>query len=189
MLRCPWAQGDPLLERYHDEEWGVPLHDDARQFEFLVLETFQAGLSWRLVLSKREAFRRAFADFDPEAVAAFGPDDVQRLCRDAAIVRNRRKIEAAVRNARAFQAVREACGSFDAYAWSFVDGAPQQPRPETVADVPATTDTARAWAADLKRRDFAFVGPTVVYAHMQASGMVNDHLTSCPRHEEVARLG
>lgn len=189
MERCPWAHGDPAMARYHDEEWGVPVHDDRTLFEHLVLETFQAGLSWRLILHRREAFRRAFAKFDPATVAAFGPDEVECLAQDEGIVRNRAKIRAAIGNAAAFLRVAEEHGSFAAYSWTFVGGAPQQPRRSSAEEIPTTSDEARALAADLKRRGFAFVGPTVVYAHMQATGMVNDHLLACPRHWEVASLG
>lgn len=188
MDRCPWACGDLLMERYHDEEWGVPEHDDRRQFEFLVLETFQAGLSWRTVLHKREAFRRAFAGFDPARVACFGDAELARLLDDRRLIRNRAKMRAAVGNARAFLDVQERFGSFDGYAWSFVGGAPHQNAWAAPEEVPATTPEAEAFAADLKQRGFRFVGPTVVYAHMQATGMVNDHLVDCPRHSEVAPL-
>lgn len=176
------------MEHYHDEEWGVPEHDDGRLFEFLVLETFQAGLSWRTVLHKRDAFRRAFAGFDPERVAAFGDDEIERLLNDASVIRNRAKIRAAVGNARAFLQVQERYGSFDGYSWSFVGGCPRQNAWERPEEVPATTAEAEAFSADLKQHGFRFVGPTVVYAHMQATGMVNDHLVGCPRHGEVASL-
>jgi DNA-3-methyladenine glycosylase I len=185
--RCPWAQGDDLLARYHDEEWGVPLRDPMRTFEHLILETFQAGLSWRVVLGKREAFRRAFAGFDPEVVAAMEPSDVERLAQDATLIRNRAKLDAAIANARAFLAMEERGPGFVPHAWSFVGDAPRVnawTRPE---DVPTTSPEATAWARDLKRRGFRFVGPTVLYAHMQATGLVNDHLVGCPRHAELAR--
>ncbi|MDZ7800024.1 MAG: DNA-3-methyladenine glycosylase I [Trueperaceae bacterium] len=187
IARCPWAEGDALMAAYHDSEWGVPLYDPRRTFEFLVLETFQAGLSWRVVLHKREAFRDAFADFDPERVAAFGPDEVTRMMGDASLIRNRAKLEAAIANARAFVAMEEG-PRFVPHAWSFVGGAPIVHRFERPEEVPATTPEAEAWARDLKRRGFRFVGPTVAYAHMQATGMVNDHLVTCPRHAEVAAM-
>jgi DNA-3-methyladenine glycosylase I len=176
------------MARYHDEEWGVPLHDPRRTFEFLVLETFQAGLSWRLVLHKRDAFREAFADFDPEKVAAFGPDRIETLAHDARLIRNRAKLEAAVANARAFLAMEESGAGFVAHAWSFVGGSPQAHRYRRAEEVPSTRPEAEALAADLKARGFRFVGSTVMYAHMQATGMVNDPLLGCPRHAAVAAL-
>jgi len=187
LRRCAWAEGDPLLRSYHDEEWGVPLHDDDRLFEMLILEGFQAGLSWLTVLRKRDAFRRAFAGFVPARVAAFGPEDVARLEGDPGIIRNRAKIRAAVRNAEAFLRVQEERGSFDAYAWAFVDGAPCVGRAATAAEVPAATPASRAFSGDLKRRGFAFVGPTVVYSFMQATGMVMDHTVECFRFRALAR--
>jgi DNA-3-methyladenine glycosylase I len=184
--RCPWAQGDALLARYHDEEWGVPLYDPVRTFEHLILETFQAGLSWRVVLGKREAFRRAFHGFDPEVVAAMGERDVERLAQDATLIRNRAKLVAAIANARAFLAMQERGPGFVSHAWTYVGDAPRVhawTRPE---EVPTTSPEATAWAHDLKRRGFRFVGPTVMYAHMQATGLVNDHLLGCPRRAELA---
>lgn len=186
MDRCPWAEGDEAMARYHDEEWGVPLFDPLRTFEFLILETFQAGLSWRVVLHKREAFRRAFEGFDPERVASFGPQRIEALLADRGIVRNRAKLLAAVDNARAYLALEEAGPGFVPHAWSFVGGAPRVHRFASPGEVPSTTPEAEALAADLKRRGFRFVGPTVMYAHMQATGMVNDHLVGCPRHAELA---
>lgn len=174
------------MAAYHDEEWGVPLYDPRRTFEFMVLETFQAGLSWRVVLHKREAFRRAFADFEPEAVAAFGPDRIEVLMTDASLIRNRAKLNAAVANAQAFLAMEECGTGFVAHAWSFVGGRTIVHRYERPEQVPSTSPEAEAWSRDLKRRGFRFVGPTVAYAHMQATGMVNDHLVGCPRHSEVA---
>lgn len=188
MTRCPWGTSPDVYVSYHDTEWGVPLHDDRRLFEFLVLETFQAGLSWLTILKKREAFRSAFRDFDPERVARFTSRSVERLLGDVAIVRNRLKIEAAVMNARAFLKVQEERGTFDAYAWGFVDGQPIVNRWRRMEDVPANTPVAEAMSRDLKQRGFRFVGPTVAYANMQATGMVNDHLVSCFRHAECARL-
>jgi DNA-3-methyladenine glycosylase I len=174
-----------LLVEYHDREWGVPSHDDRRHFEFLVLEAAQAGLSWAVVLSKREGYRRAFAGFDPEAVARFDTRTIARLLGDPGIIRNRRKIEAAVINARAFLRVQEEFGSFDEYCWRFVDGRPKINRWARPADVPATSPESDAFSRDLKRRGFSFVGSTVIYAHMQAVGMVNDHVTACFRHREL----
>lgn len=176
------------MEAYHDAEWGVPLYDRQRTFEFLVLETMQAGLSWRVVLNKREAFREVFEDFAPERVAAFGRDEVASMMADARLIRNRAKLEAAIGNARAFLELEASGPGFVDHAWSFVGGAPIQHRFARADEVPATTPEATAWARDLKARGFRFVGPTVAYAHMQATGMVNDHLTSCFRHAEVAAL-
>jgi DNA-3-methyladenine glycosylase I len=173
--------------RYHDEEWGVPLHDDRRLFEFLVLEGAQAGLSWSTILNKREAYRRAFAGFDPAAVARFTAMRMRALLRDDGIVRNRAKIAAAVANARAVLAVQREHGSLDGYLWGFVGGRPVQNCWRSVREVPAQTETARALSRDLKARGFAFVGPTICYAFMQATGMVNDHLRACFRRREVER--
>lgn len=186
--RCGWAGSDPVMQGYHDEEWGVPLHDDRRWFEMLVLESFQAGLSWRTILHKRAAFRVAFAGFDPALVAAFSPDDEARLLADAGIVRNRAKIAAAVGNASAFLAVQGAFGSFDAYVWRFVGGAPLVRRPPTLASVPVTSPEAETLARDLKQRGFRFVGPTVAYAFMQATGLVDDHVVGCFRTAPDASL-
>lgn len=186
MSRCPWCGDDPLYVAYHDTEWGVPVHDDARLFEFLVLEGAQAGLSWLTILRKRENYRRAFAGFDVRRVARYGEKEVASLMQDAGIVRNRLKIESAVANARAFLAVQEAFGSFAAYQWDFVDGKPMLNRWRTLADVPASTPVSDALSKDLKRRGFKFVGSTICYAHMQAVGMVNDHLVDCPRHRELS---
>ena len=187
--RCDWAGSDPLYVGYHDTEWGVPLHDDRALFEFLVLEGAQAGLSWLTILRKRENYRRAFARFDPEQVARFDRRRIQRLLADPGIIRNRQKIEAAIGNARAFLALQEEFGSFDAYIWAYVDGKPVQNRWRRLADLPAKTPLSEAMSKDLARRGFRFVGPTICYAHMQATGMVNDHLVGCFRHPEVAALG
>ncbi len=187
MPRCPWAT-TPLYGKYHDEEWGVPVHDDRKLFEFLILEGAQAGLSWITILRKRENYRAAFAGFDPVKVAAFEEADVTRLLNDAGIVRNRLKIVSAIGNARAFLAVQGEWGSFDRYAWSFVKGKPIQNRWKSLEELPARAEVSDAWSKDLKRRGFKFVGSTIVYAHMQATGMVNDHLVSCPRHRVVARM-
>ena len=186
-VRC-WGDTDPLLGEYHDREWGVPLHDDRTLFEFLVLEGFQAGLSWMTILRKRENFRKAFAGFEPERVAKFGVREVKRLLADAGIIRNRLKIEAAVHNAKRFLEVQKEFGSFSAYIWSFVKGKPVRNRFKTLRDLPARTPLSDLISADLKRRGFKFVGSTIVYAHMQATGMVNDHLTSCFRHRELRPL-
>lgn len=175
--------------RYHDTEWGVPQHDDRRLFEFLILEGAQAGLSWSTILAKRAAYRRAFARFDARRVARFGAADVRRLLRDAGIVRNHAKVRAAIANARAFLALREEHGTFDAYLWRFVDGAPRQNAWRSPGRVPAETETARALSRDLRVRGFGFVGATICYAFMQAVGLVNDHTTDCFRWREVARLG
>jgi len=173
---------------YHDTEWGVPVHDDRKQFEFLTLESAQAGLSWLVVLRKRDAYRRAFADFDPEKVARFTDKRIERLVADPGIIRNRQKIAAAVSNARAFLAVREEFGTFDKYIWRFVDGRPIQNRVASMKDLPATSKESDVLSKDLKRRGFKFVGSTIIYAHMQAVGMVNDHLVTCFRHKACARL-
>ena len=183
--RCGWVTDDPLYRRYHDEEWGVPVHDDRRLFEFLILEGAQAGLSWLTILRKREEYRRALARFDPRRVARFGAKDLKRLLADPGIVRNRLKLAATIDNARAFLEVQRDAGSFDAFAWSFVAGRPLQNRWKTLSDVPAQTPEAEGFSRDLKRRGFRFVGPTICYAFMQAVGMVNDHLTSCFRHREL----
>lgn len=182
---CPWCIGDDLYVAYHDAEWGVPVHDDRRLFEFLILEGAQAGLSWITILRKREAYRRAFAGFDAGKVARYGAREAKRLLADPGIVRNRLKIEAAIANARRFLEVQEAFGSFDAYVWRFVDGRPIVNRWKSLAQVPAATRESDALSRDLKARGFRFVGPTICYAHMQATGMVNDHLVGCFRHAEL----
>ncbi len=184
--RCPWvAGGDPLMIDYHDHEWGVPVHDDRTHFEFLVLEAAQAGLSWSIVLKKREGYRRAFSGFDPEKVARYTSARIQKLVADPAIVRNRLKIEAAVKNARAFLAVQQEFGSFDRYCWTFVGGQPRVNRRTSMKDIPATSHESDAFSKDLKGRGFSFVGSTIIYAHMQAVGMVNDHVVSCFRYREI----
>jgi DNA-3-methyladenine glycosylase I len=185
--RCRWAK-DPLDVRYHDAEWGVPIHDDAALFEFLVLEGAQAGLSWSTILRKRDGYRRAFADFDAACVARFSPDRVARLLGDASIVRNRAKIEATVGNARAFLAVQREHGSFDAYVWGLVGGRPRQNAWRSAGDVPAQTAESKAMSRDLVKRGFRFVGPTICYAFMQAVGMVNDHTVDCFRWRAVQRV-
>ena len=187
--RCAWSGSDPLFIAYHDKEWGVPAHDDHVLFEFLVLEGAQAGLSWSTILRKREAYRRAFDRFDPRRVARYDKRKIAELLTDAGIVRNRAKIESAINNAKAFLDVQAQFGSFDAYQWRFVDGRAVQHRRRSVAAIPARTARSDAMSKDLKRRGFTFVGSTIIYAHMQAVGMVNDHLVDCFRHQEVAKLG
>ncbi|HLF26468.1 MAG TPA: DNA-3-methyladenine glycosylase I [Anaerolineae bacterium] len=187
-LRCAWAGTDPRMIAYHDEEWGVPLHDDHKLFEFLILEGMQAGLSWSTILNKRENFRKAFHDFDPRRVAKYAGRDVRRLLADAGIIRNRLKLEAAINNARRFLEVQAEFGTFDRYIWRFVDGKPIRNRFRVLAEIPPKTPLSDAISKDLKQRGFRFVGSTIVYAHMQATGMVNDHLVDCPRYAAVARL-
>lgn len=176
------------MTAYHDDEWGVPVHDDRKQFEFLTLESAQAGLSWLIVLRKREAYRRAFADFDPVKVARFTEKRIERLLNDEGIIRNRLKVTAAVNNARHFLEVQAEFGTFDRYIWRFVDGRPIQNRIDSMKQLPATSKESDALSRDLKQRGFKFVGSTIVYAHMQAVGMVNDHLVTCFRHKACARL-
>jgi DNA-3-methyladenine glycosylase I len=185
MKRCPWCGEDPLYVAYHDTEWGTPLHDEARHFEFLLLETQQAGLSWRCILGKREAFRKAYAGFDPEKVARFTQSRVQKLLADPGIIRNRHKIEAAVKNACAFLEVAGEFGSFDSYVWRFVEGKPIINSWCNSSSIPVTTVLSDVFARDLKTRGFTFVGSTTMYAHMQAIGMVNDHIMSCFRWREL----
>jgi DNA-3-methyladenine glycosylase I len=187
-VRCGWAGTDPLYVAYHDTEWGVPVHDDRVLFEFLLLEGFQAGLAWITILRKRKAFRRAFAGFEPARVARFGARDSARLMADAGIVRNRAKIAAAAQNARAFLAVQDERRSFSGYVWEFVGGRPVVNRFRTLSEVPPETDASRALSKDLRRRGFNFVGPTICYAFMQATGLVNDHLVGCFRHRATAKL-
>jgi DNA-3-methyladenine glycosylase I len=183
--RCPWCEGSQLQVAYHDREWGVPVHDDRRWFEFLILEGAQAGLSWDTILKKRENYRRAFAGFDAKKVARFGKQHVRALMQDPGIVRNRLKIESAISNARAFLAVQREFRSFDRYIWQFVAGAPRQNRRRTMKQIPATTPESDAMSKDLKKRGFRFVGSTICYAFMQATGMVNDHLVTCFRYREI----
>ena len=186
MKRCAWAGTDPLYADYHDTEWGVPVHDDQRLFEFLILEGAQAGLSWITILRKRDSYRVAFDQFDAEKVARYSVKKIERLLQDPGIVRNRLKVAAAVTNAQAFLKVQEAFGSFDHYLWQFVGGAPLQNRWEIHKQVPATTPESDAMSKDLKKRGFKFVGSTICYAHMQACGMVNDHTVDCFRHRELS---
>ena len=186
--RCPWpTAGDQLYLDYHDKEWGVPLHDERLIYEFLTLETFQAGLSWRTVLHKRKNFEKAFAKFDYKKVAKFGKRDVTRLMNDAGIIRNRLKIESAIVNAQKFIEVQKEFGIFAKYMWSWVGGKPLDGRIRTTKDYKAVTPEAIAWAKDLKKRGFKILGPTVLYAHMQAVGMVNDHMVTCFRYKELKR--
>jgi DNA-3-methyladenine glycosylase I len=188
--RCGWARSDePLYIRYHDREWGVPVHDDRRLFEFLLLEGAQAGLSWITILRKRDAYRRAFAEFDAEKVARFGKRDIARLLRDEGIVRNRLKIEAAIQNAKSFLEVCESEDSFDKFLWLAIDHKPIQNHWKKLADVPAETRESRALSHELKKLGFRFVGPTICYAFMQAVGMVNDHAVTCFLYKELARSG
>jgi DNA-3-methyladenine glycosylase I len=185
--RCAWCGTDSLYVRYHDEEWGVPVHDERRHFEFLILEGAQAGLSWITILRKREHYREAFAGFDPARVARFGEREVARLLKNPGIVRNRLKIESAVKNARAFLQVQDEFDGFDNYVWRFVGGKPMRNRWTQMKQIPARTAESDALSKDLKKRGFSFVGSTIIYAHMQAVGMVNDHVTSCFRHRQLTR--
>lgn len=185
-VRCPWSESNDAYRNYHDVEWGVPVHDDRVFFEFLVLESAQAGLAWSTILSKRSGYRNAFADFDPTRVARFNQRRVNRLVHDPSIVRHRGKIESAVVNARAFLDIQRGFGSFDAYVWRFVDGYPRINRFATTGEVPSRTAESIALSRDLTKRGFRFVGATIIYAFMQATGLVNDHLTSCPRWRALA---
>ena len=186
--RCSWVNVDnALMLEYHDREWGVPTHDDRKHFEFLVLEAAQAGLSWSIVLNKREGYRRAFSEFDPEKVARYSKAKIDKLVTDPSIIRNRMKIESAVKNARAVLDVQEEFGSFDKYCWQFVDGKPKQNRWKTLKQLPPISPESDAFSRDLKKRGFSFVGSTVIYAHMQAIGMVNDHLVDCFRYRPIQR--
>lgn len=189
VTRCPWSEGvSPAYLDYHDREWGVPVHDDRRQFEFLILEGAQAGLSWSTVLHRREGYRRAFANFDPVQVARFTPARIERLLQDPGIIRNHLKVAAAVSNARAFLELQAAAGTFDNYIWGFVGGKPQRNQWRTQAEVPATSPVSDALSKDLKKRGFRFVGSTIMYAHLQATGLINDHLVSCFRHGACRQL-
>lgn len=183
IVRCPWCGSDPLYIDYHDQEWGVPLHDEQRLFEMLTLEGAQAGLSWLTILRKREGYRRAFAGFDPQQVAGFDDTDVARLLADPGIVRNRLKIASTISNARAVLEVQARYGSLDAFLWSFVDGVPVRNSWRSLAEIPASTPLSDAMSRELKRHGFRFVGSTICYAHMQATGMVNDHLRDCFRYD------
>jgi len=187
--RCTWAGNDPLYHQYHDKEWGVPLHNDRKLFEFLILEGMQAGLSWITILKKRDAFREAFDRFDYNKVARYTPAKIEKLMNNEGIIRNRLKLNAAVTNARAFLQVRKEFGTFNKYLWGFEDHKPVQNAFRSLKQVPAKTELAEALSKDLKKRGFSFVGPTIVYAMMQATGMVNDHTTDCFRYREVKQLG
>jgi DNA-3-methyladenine glycosylase I len=186
MKRCQWSTSDPLYIRYHDEEWGVPVHDDRVIFEFLILEGAQAGLSWLTILKRREQYREAFDQFDPQRVAGYDENKIAELLSNPGIIRNRRKVESAVTNARAFLAVQGEFGSFDRYIWNFVGGKPIINAWESMADIPAQTAESVALSKDLVRRGFKFVGPTICYAHMQATGLVNDHVVECFRYAELS---
>jgi DNA-3-methyladenine glycosylase I len=188
LARCPWPKLDPLYVRYHDEEWGVPEYDDRALYEKLVLDGFQAGLSWITILRKRENFRRAFDDFEPERIARYTPRRIEKLMQDEGIVRNRMKIEGAVLSARAYLAVMETAGGFSRLLWNFLDGKPKVNRFRSTSQVPAETALSRKMAKELAGRGFKFCGPTIVYAFMQATGMVNDHIVSCHRHAALASL-
>lgn len=185
MNRCPWPGNDELYIKYHDEEWGVPVHDDKKQFEFLVLESAQAGLSWITILRKRENYRKAYEGFNPVKVAAFDEKKVEELLMDAGIIRNRRKIEASINNAKRFLEVVKEFGSFDKYIWSFVDSKPVINSWSDMSEVPAKTELSDRISSDMKKRGFKFLGSTIIYAHLQATGLVNDHLIDCFRHKEV----
>ena len=187
-IRCPWPSDDKLMIKYHDKEWGVPLHNDRKLFEFLILEGFQAGLSWRTILHKRKNFRKAFDNFDYNKVAKYDKRKINSLLKDAGIIRNKLKIEGAITNAKAFLHVRKEFGTFDKYIWSFVYGKPIQNKFKSLKELPAKTELSDKISDDLKKRGFKFVGSTIVYAHMQATGMVNDHLVSCYRHKEVKTI-
>jgi len=183
--RCEWARSDPLYTAYHDEEWGVPEHDDRRLFEFMLLDGAQAGLSWLTILKKRENYRKAFDGFDPERVARFGERKMRALLADGGIIRNRLKIMSAIQNAKAYLEVQREFGSFDAYIWRFVGGKPRRNSWRTLREIPARTPESESMSKDLRKRGFNFVGPVICYAFMQAAGMVNDHVVSCFRHEQV----
>ena len=185
MKRCRWVTNDPVYIQYHDEQWGVPVHDDKKLFEFITLEGAQAGLSWLTILKRRSGYKKAFADFDVEKVARFTPEKIKTLLLDPGIIRNKLKVNAAVSNARAFIKIQEEFGSFDKYSWQFVDGKPIINSFKAHEEIPATTEESIAFSRDLVQRGFKFVGPTIIYAHMQAVGMVNDHLVSCFRYKEV----
>ena len=189
VVRCPWsAGGNELYHEYHDQEWGVPVYDDRKQFEFLTLESAQAGLSWSTILNKREGYRRAFAEFDPEQVARFTEKRLEKILTDPGIVRNRLKVKAAVTNAQLFLQVQEECHGFARYLWQFVGGKPIQNQWDAHKQVPATSPESDAASKDLKKRGFKFVGSTIIYAHMQATGLVNDHLVTCFRYQQCAKL-
>lgn len=183
--RCGWVAEDPLYTAYHDEEWGVPLHDDCRLFEFLVLESAQAGLSWITILKRREGYRDAYRDFVVDTVAAFGAEDVERLVADTSIIRNRQKILASITNAQVFHVIQKEFGSFSSYVWEFVDGSPVRNSFTDSRQVPSQTTTSQKLSVDLRKRGMQFIGPTIMYAYMQAVGLVNDHLVSCFRYNQI----
>lgn len=187
-VRCPWPGDDDLMIAYHDIEWGVPVYSDKKIFEFLILESAQAGLSWRTILHKRGGYKKAFANFDPKKVASFGQREINKLLKNPEIVRNRLKILATINNAQRFLEVQKEFGSFSDYMWSFVDNVPLDGKRKALKDLPSITKEAERFSKDLKQRGFAFLGPTVIYAHMQAVGMVNDHLMSCYRYKEIQRM-
>ncbi|WP_236664868.1 DNA-3-methyladenine glycosylase I [Marivirga atlantica] len=184
-VRCDWCRGSELYEKYHDEEWGVPVHDDKKHFEFLILESAQAGLNWLTILKRREGYRKAFASFDVEKVARFTDADYERLIKDEGIIRNKLKVRGAITNAQLFINIQKEFGSFNQYIWSFVDGKTIQNEWKSMKEVPATTKESDALSKDLKKRGFKFAGSTIMYAHMQACGLVNDHITSCFRHSQL----
>ena len=184
-IRCDWSTKDPLFIAYHDNEWGVPLHDERQLFEFLILETFQAGLSWITVLRKRDNFRKAFDNFEFKKIALYDEDKVQELLQNAGIIRNKLKVRAAISNANAFMEIQKEFGSFDKYIWGFVNGKPIQTNRKLMSEITATTETSDKLSKDLKKRGFKFVGSTVIYAHMQATGLVNDHIESCFRFDAL----
>jgi DNA-3-methyladenine glycosylase I len=188
MTRCSWCGDDPLYVRYHDEEWGTPVHNERTHFEFLLLETQQAGLSWRTILGKREAYRSAFANFDPERVARYSEKDIEHLLLDPGLIRNRRKLEAAVTNARTFLAIQDQHGSFDDWIWHFTGGRPITNHWQTLSEIPARTELSDLISSEMRRAGFSFVGSVTIYAHLQAIGIVNDHLVSCFRHGQIAGL-
>ncbi|MFH2050388.1 MAG: DNA-3-methyladenine glycosylase I [bacterium] len=185
IIRCKWCESDPIYIKYHDEEWGVPVHDDQKLFEFLVLEGAQAGLSWLTILKRREGYRKAFANFDVNKVARFTSKKIEKILSDSGVIRNRLKVESAVNNARAFLKIQEEFGSFDRYNWRFVNGERIVNKWKKLDQIPAKSKEAESFSKDLKQRGFNFVGPTIIYAHMQATGMVNDHLINCFRYKEV----
>jgi DNA-3-methyladenine glycosylase I len=189
MNRCPWCGSDPLYIRYHDVEWGVPVHEERNLLEMLILEGAQAGLSWLTILKKRKEYRRAFVNFEPSRMVLYGGREIHQLLRNPGIIRNRLKIEAAISNARAFLEVQDQAGSFDSFIWSFVEGRPRQNRFRRIDQIPSRTAESEAMSRELKRRGFRFVGPTICYAFMQAVGMVNDHLVGCFRHREIVPIG
>lgn len=186
MQRCTWCGDDPLYQTYHDEEWGVPIHDDQKQFEFIVLESAQAGLSWLTILRKREGYRQAYDDFDPVKVARYDEVKIQQLLQNPNIVRNQQKIRASIKNARSFLAIQEEFGSFSAYLWGFIENHPIVNHWSNDSQIPAKTELSERISKDLKKRGFSFLGPTILYAHLQATGLVNDHVTGCFRYKELS---